>query len=155
MGNRAVVCFANRDDIKKWIDPNDGESLHGFCEDNGGELVGVYLHWNGGRASIEGFCEACRRLKFRGPASDSYGVARFVQAVCNYFGGGLSCGVDTLAKSDMRNYDNGVYVVDDEWNIVGREFRHGAEQNDYDRDEFAKDVIAHMPNGEEYGKDEK
>ena len=39
--------------------------------------------------------------------------------------------------------------------LVGREFRHGAEQNDYDKDEFAKDVIAHMPKGEEEEKDEK
>ena len=149
MGNRAVVTFANRKDIEQWIDPKgDGEKLRGFVAENGNKLVGVYLHWNGGRSSIEGFCEACRRLKFRGPASDSYGVARFVQVVANFFGnGGLSVGVDTLERSDTDNYDNGVYVVDDNWNIVGREFAHD-EQNDYDVNKFANDVLASMPHEE-------
>ena len=149
MGNRAVVTFANRKDIEQWIDPKgDGEKLRGFVAENGNKLVGVYLHWNGGRASIEGFCEACRRLKFRGPASDSYGVARFVQVVANFFGnGGLSVGVDTLEHSDTNNYDNGVYVVDDNWNIIGREFAHG-EQTDYDVNKFANDVLASMPHEE-------
>lgn len=145
MGNRAVVTFANSKDIEQWVDPKgDGEKLKGYCAEHPHE-VGVYLHWNGGRASVEGFCEACRRLKFRGGASDSYGVARFVQVVANFFGSeGLSVGVDTLEHSDCDNYDNGVYVVDDKWQIVGREFAHG-EQNDYDVNEFANDVLASMP----------
>jgi hypothetical protein len=148
MGNRAVVTFANKKDIEQWIDPKgDGEKLNGYCADHP-HSIGVYLHWNGGRASIEGFCEACRRLKFRGAASDSYGVARFTQAVCNFFGNdGLSCGVDTLEHSDCNNYDNGVYVVDDSWNIVGREFANG-EQNDYDVNKFAEEVVASMPEKE-------
>lgn len=148
MGNRAVVTFANRKYIEPFIDPKgDGESLRGFIETQGGFLVGVYLHWNGGRASIEGFCEACRRLKFRGPASDSYGVARFVQVVCNFLGDGLSVGVGMLEHFDTDNHDNEVYVVDDNWNIVGREFAHG-EQSDYDVNEFANDVLARMPHEE-------
>lgn len=148
MGNRAVVTFANREDIEQWVNPKgDGEKLKGYCAEHPNK-VGVYLHWNGGRASIEGFCEACRRMKFRGPASDSYGVARFVQVVANSFGNdGLSVGVNTLGKSDCDNYDNGVYVVDDNWDIIGREFAHG-EQNDYDVNEFANDVLARMPNKE-------
>lgn len=146
MGNGAVVTFANRKDIEKFVDPyGGGEKLHGFVAENGDKLVGVYLHWNGGRSSIEGFCEACRRMKFREPASDSYGVARFIQVVANFFGNdGLSIGVDMLGRCDCNNYDNGVYVVDDNWNIVGREFAHG-EQNGYDVNEFANDVLAHMP----------
>lgn len=75
-------------------------------------------------------------------------MARFIQVVANFFGnGGLSVGVDTLERSDTNNYDNGVYVVDDNWNIVGREFAH-EEQNDYDVNEFANDVLARMPNKE-------
>ena len=148
MGNRAVVTFANRKDIEQWANPKgDGETLKGYCAEHPNK-IGVYLHWNGGRSSIEGFCEACRRLKFRSPASDSYGVARFVQVVSNFFGNdGLSIGVDVLRRCDCDNSDNGVYVVDDNWNIVGREFAHG-EQNDYDVNEFANDVLEHMPNKE-------
>lgn len=149
MGNRAVVTFTNRENIEKFVDPNGGgDKLRGFVAENGDKLVGVYLHWNGGRSSIEGFCEACRRLKFRGPASNSYGVARFIQVVANFFGNdGLSIGVGMLGRCDCNNYDNGVYVVDDNWDIIGREFAH-EEQNDYDVNEFANDVLAHMPNEE-------
>ena len=144
MGNRAVVTFANKKDVEKWVDPEgDGEKLKGYCAENQNE-VGVYLHWNGGRDSIEAFCEVCRRLEFRGPASDSYGVARFVQVVANFFGNnGLSVGVNTLGRSDCDNYDNGVYVVDDEWNIVGREFAHG-EQHGHDVKRMADEIVAKM-----------
>jgi len=27
--------------------------------------VGIYVHWNGGRASVEGFLKACRELGYR------------------------------------------------------------------------------------------
>lgn len=148
MGNRAVVTFANHNDIEQWVNPDGGgEKLKGYCAEHPNKL-GVYLHWNGGRSSIEGFCEACRRLGFRGPASDSYGVARFIQVVANFFGNdGLSVGVDMLGRCDCDNYDNGVYVVDDNWNIIGREFAH-EEQNDYDVNEFANGVLERMPKEE-------
>jgi hypothetical protein len=143
MGNRAVVTFANMADIEEYIVPSeDGKALRGFVEANP-HRVGVYLHWNGGNASITAFCEACKRLKFRGPASDEYGVARFVQVVANFFGnGGLSVGVGTLEHLDCDNYDNGVYVVNDTWEIIGRQYRRSGEQNDYDVEELVKELLA-------------
>lgn len=152
MGNRAVVTFANRKDIEQWVDPKgDGEKLKGYCAKHP-HKVGVYLHWNGGRDSIEAFCKACKDADFRGPVSDSYGVARFVQVVANFFGSeGLSVGVDTLEHSDCDNYDNGVYVVDDEWKIVGREFAHG-EQHEYDVNDFAAKLLELKAAGEEARK---
>lgn len=144
MGNRAVVTFANKKDVEQWVDPEgDGEKLKGYCVEHPNK-VGVYLHWNGGRDSVEAFCEVCRRMGFRGGASDSYGVARFVEVVANFFrNGGLSVGVDTLDRSDCNNYDNGVYVVDDGWNIVGREFAHG-EQHEYDVKGMAGEIVETM-----------
>ena len=143
MGNRAVVCFANEDEVVPFR--KDGvEALHGFVAVNH-YRVGVYLHWNGGRDSIEAFCKACKDAGFRGPVSDDYGVARFVQTVCNFIGvdSGLSVGVNTLAHLDCDNGDNGVYVVDDDWQIVGREFAHG-EQRAYDVDDFVTELLALM-----------
>lgn len=152
MGNRAVVTFANKADIQKYI--VDGEKLKGFVMDNP-NMVGVYLHWNGGRDSIEGFCLACKNLGFRSPVSDCYGIARFVQAVANFFGGSLSVGVDTLERLDTNNYDNGVYVVDDEWNIIGREFHEGDEQKQYNAQEFSEEVIDRMPESYDCNKEKK
>lgn len=144
MGNRAVVTFANRCEVEKYLVPvekgGNGEKLEGFVADNPHRAC-VYLHWNGGRDSITAFLNACKELGYRGGASDSYGVARFTQTVCNFFGsGGLSCGVDTLEQSDTDNGDNGVYVVDDNWEIIGREFACN-EQNEHDVNDFAKFLV--------------
>ena len=38
-----------------------------------GSNVGIYLHYNGGRDSIEGFLAYCKLRDFRG---DDYGMAR-------------------------------------------------------------------------------
>ena len=144
MGNRAVVTFAHRCEIEKYLVPadkgGDGQKLDGFVSDNP-HRVGVYLHWNGGRDSIEAFIGACKELDYRDGASDSYGVARFVQTVCNFFGrDGLSCGVDTLDRLDTDNHDNGVYVVGDGWEIVGRECAHD-EQSYHNVADFTRFLV--------------
>jgi len=101
MGNRAVLAFIN-DDGKK--DKNS---------------VGIYLHWNGGRDSVEGFLQTAKDYELR---SGSYGVARLTQIIANGLGGTLSLGVDLLKNLDCDNYDNGVYWIDQNFNIVDREY---------------------------------
>lgn len=91
MGNRAVITTK-----ENWR--------------NGG--VGIYLHWNGGRDSVEAFLKYCELKGFRSPSSDSYGMARLCQVIGNFFGGGLSVGIDTLWHLDCDNFDNGVYIID-------------------------------------------
>ena len=121
MGNRAVIGFEQ--DKKR-----DKKS------------VGIYLHWNGGRDSVEGFLKVAKDYGVRGYDS-SYCIARLTQIICNYFGGTLSVGVDTLDKLDCDNYDNGLYWVDKDFNIVGREyFENCEEQNEYPIEEVIQDV---------------
>lgn len=148
MGNRAVVTFADKADVEKYLAEDgfaDGRSVSGFVGANP-HKVGVYLHWYGGKDSITAFCGACKQLKFRGPVLDCYGVARFVQVIANFFdcfGGasGLSVGVDTLENLDCDNYDNGVYIVNDDWEIIGREFRRGAEQEGNDVEGMVRELV--------------
>lgn len=125
MGNRAVVTFASAKEVEQYYDKNKGGiDVSGFTADHP-NLVGVYLHWNGDKDSIVPFCRACKRIGFRCPTDDfSYGVARFVQLVANFFGGltNTSVGVDTLEHLDCDNGDNGVFVVGEDWEIIGREF---------------------------------
>ena len=102
MGNRAVIQMQG-------------------CE------AGIYVHWNGGRASVEGFLQAARELTATGDAQ--YATARLAQIIGNYFGGNLSVGVDTLDNLDCDNYDNGLYIVDPaKLEIIGREFERGLEE---------------------------
>lgn len=93
--------------------------------------IGVYLHWNGGRDSVEAFLTYCKIKGYRTPETDCYGWARLCQVIGNFFGGESSIGIDEYAKMDVDNWDNGVYIIKD-WNIIGREFNHDSEQANYD-----------------------
>lgn len=159
MANIAVVTFASADEISKFAKGDSeiegAKRLEGFVAANPNK-VGVYLHWNGGYDSIKPFCMACKRLGFRGAVTDCCGVACFTQLVRNFHGRkgwNLSVGVNTLNRLDTNNYDNGVFVVDDEWNIIGREFANGEQTNTEEYyGEFAEKLV-NMMNGAESARD--
>lgn len=106
--------------------------------------VGVYLHWNGGRDSVEAFLKYCELQGYRSPSEDNYGWARLCQVIGNFFGGGLSVGIDTYDRLDTDNWDNGVYIIKG-WEIVDREFMHYDEQDTYDLTEMLLSIDACMP----------
>jgi len=112
MGNRAVVVF---DEFKP-------ES----------EAAAIYLHWNGGRDSIEGYLKATRILMGGRLGDGAYARARFFQVI-GIFMGGL-CGQG----------DNGVFIIDsDTMTIKGRgEWdAEWEEQDEYDVNTFANEII--------------
>lgn len=116
-------------------------------------LCGVYLHWNGGRDSVEGFLTYCRLAGHRDPAEDgTYALARLVQVVGNFFGGSLSVGVGPYDILDCDNGDNGVYVVGQDWKIVRRLFFRGAEQREYTLWDMLRSIDEAQP--EPIGEDE-
>lgn len=100
MGNRAVITFAP-----------EGEAA-----------VGIYLHWNGGRESVKAFIDTCKARGYRCPARDgSYAMAGLVGVIREFFGhSALNVGVDMLTRLDCDNWDNGVYQIGENWEIVGR-----------------------------------
>lgn len=129
MGNRAVITTEEN------------------FKNNG---VGVYLHWNGGRDSVEGFLKYCELKGYRSPDRDCYGWARLVQVISNFFGGSLSVGIDTIDHLDCDNWDNGVYLIKG-WEIVGREYFKGTEQDEYHLDEMLQAIDERMPEREQLG----
>lgn len=82
----------------------------------------IYIHWNGGRASVEGFLEAARR---RGICGE--GVAT-MDALARLLGRSFfATAVDAqnvyrqqYRYADVDNGDNGVYVIDGSLQIVDR-----------------------------------
>lgn len=110
MGNRAVITTAP------------------FDEKN----VGIYVHWNGGKASIEGFLRAAKELGYRSPGYDkAYSFAGLTGLIWSFLGtDGYSIGVDVCGNLDCDNGDNGVYLIGPEWEIVGRKFYDWAEEVD-------------------------
>ena len=120
MGNRATIATKNKD-------------------------LMVYVHWNGGRDSIEGFLKFCELKGFRAPESDSYGWARLVQVIANFFGAdGLSIGISKFNAGTCEGCDNGLYIIE-KWQIVGREFFEGEEQNEYNFNDFLKELNNAQP----------
>ena len=126
MGNRAVITTkANMD--------NNG--------------VGVYLHWNGGRDSVRAFLKYCELKGYRAPSEDNYGWARLCQVIGNFFGGSTSLGIDTVNNLDCNNWDNGVYLIEG-WEIVGRMYFEGEEQDEYDLVGMLNEINQSMPESE-------
>jgi len=125
MGNRAVITI--------------GQTFNPAA-------VGIYLHWNGGRASIEGFLKAARLLEYRSPAADpSYSFARLVAVITAFFPDGLSVGVGTCAQLDCDNGDNGTYLIGDDWQIVGRKYHDGPEETNPEKaDAIAAAIVGRL-----------
>ena len=104
--------------------------------------IGVYLHWNGGRDSVEAFLEYCKMKDYR---TDD--LARLCQVIGNFFGGTLSLEIGMLDDLDCDNWDNGVYIIEN-WEIVDRKYFTGSEQNEYDRLDALLSIDKAMPESE-------
>lgn len=133
MGNRAVITTS-----KGWL-----------CKENN---LGVYLHWNGGRDSVEAFLTYCKLKGYRAPEKDNYGWARLAQVLGNFFGGDTSVGIDVVSRLDCDNFNNGVYIIAD-WEIVGRHCFEGREQSQYDLKEMLLAIDERMPKEEQLGEE--
>ena len=122
----------------------------------GNESIGVYLHWNGGTDSVTAFLKYCELRDFRyfgGDKADGYGLARFIQVVGNYFGGGLSIGVQAVSddlEKEAEWLDNGIYIVDG-WEISERINPTGREG--YDITEMLIDIDNAQPECERLTED--
>jgi len=108
------------------------------------EETGLYLHWNGGRDSVEAFLAYCDLKRYRTPDEDCYGWSYLACVICNTFGDGLSCGVDNCANLDCDNYDNGVYIVKG-WRIVDRVYKRYGEQLEYDLKDAIEQIDSNQP----------
>jgi hypothetical protein len=106
--------------------------------------IGVYLHWNGGRDSVEAFLKYCELKGYRSPDSDCYGWASLVTVISNFFGSGRSVGIDVLAKLDTDNGDNGLYIIKG-WQIVGRSFLRNNEQREHGLIEALRSIDETQP----------
>ena len=113
--------------------------------------LGVYLHWNGGRDSVEAFLKYMELRGFRSPEHDeTYAWARLCQVIGNFFGGGLSVGVGTVDHLDTDG-DNGTYLIRG-WHIIGRRNFDGCqEQREHDLNEMLKEIDSKQPEDDRLG----
>lgn len=131
MGNRAVITTRKRD-------------------------LGLYLHWNGGRDSVEAFLRYCELRGFRCPERDDYGWARLCQVVANFMGGdGLSVGIMPYTTDEEMvscGDDNGVYVIEG-WKVVDRIYPWDdfEEEDGYDLRSMLLGIDASQPEDQRLG----
>lgn len=119
------------------------------------EAIGIYLHWNGGRDSVESFLKYCELKGYEPPSLNGYclgySFARLCQVIGNFFGGTCSIGIDKLYNLDVDNGDNGLYIING-WKIVGRKYAPGREQNEYDMKEILLAIDEAQPESEQIGE---
>lgn len=105
MGNRAVIV--SRDTNAK----------------NRKNKIGVYLHWYGSESTVKEFLRIAKEKGIRDVESDeSYFWARFTQIIAGVISekgdNVCSIGVNVVERLDCHNYDNGVYYIDGNFEIV-------------------------------------
>jgi hypothetical protein len=105
MGNRAVIV------------------AHDTNKKNRDKRIGIYLHWCGGEESVKEFLKLAKERGIRGVDSDhQYCWARLCQVIGDEFSkegdDELSLGVGIVSFLDCNNYDNGVYYIDNNFEIV-------------------------------------
>lgn len=114
----------------------------------------IYLQWNGGRDSVEGFLEYARLKGVRTPEEDPpYAWARLTQIIGNFLGGTSSLGIGLYDEMEADNGDNGVYIVGGDWRIVGRKFFDGKEQRNYALADMLEAIDNAQPENERLGGD--
>ena len=123
MGNRAVITF--------------DQTYNAPC---------IYLHWNGGRASVEGFLAAARALglNYCAPGNEAETMDRLAELLATWF---FNCNVGhnvyryEYGAADRDNYDNGVYLLNRDMTIGGRLFARNAEEIDLEKTEAIAEAI--------------
>ena len=129
-----------------------------------GTNLGLYVHWNGGYDSVYPMLEYCKLKGYRSPESNSYGLARLCQVYANFFGGGLSVGLETMQHNMTADYvaqqglDNGVYEIENwqiakHWGWSGEEVLFHEHVSEEDLKKFLLVIDSRMPEEERLGKD--
>jgi hypothetical protein len=124
MGNRAVISFNKN--------PN-GPS--------------IYLHWNGGRASVEGFMAGCLAGGYKSTGDAEQDIQFIARAIAPYFIQNgetrrLTVYEQPLCRADKNNGDNGWYVIDQKTlEIKGREFSGYCEEINSEKTAEISEII--------------
>jgi hypothetical protein len=123
MGNRAVISFSTSPTAPS-----------------------IYLHWNGGRASIEGFLAGCLEAGYRTTGDqeqDMDQIERFLRPFFARNGECMSIYRQPVSRADTDNWDNGWYILDkSSLEITGRLHRRSAEEINPAKTTDIRDYIA-------------
>ena len=103
-------------------------------KENANQKIGIYLHWHGDKETVQELLEDVKAKHPRGVISDpSYGYARLCQIIADEITAETlaspfetskshayetGIGIGIVSDLDIQNGDNGIYYIDDDYNIV-------------------------------------
>ena len=111
MGNRAVLTF-----------------------NTAGHAPAIYLHWNGGRASVQGFIDAARALGLRHAptaAAQTQALDQLAELLARHYfrcNVGMTVYREQYANTDRDNGDNGTYLLGRDLSIIERLYKPGPDE---------------------------
>lgn len=111
MGNRAVITFSTA-----------------------GHAPAIYLHWNGGRASVQGFIDAARALGLRHAptaAAQTQALDQLAELLARHYfrcNVGMTIYRQQYGASDRDNGDNGTYLLGRDLSIIERFYKPGPDE---------------------------
>jgi hypothetical protein len=130
MGNRAVIA----------------PSIHTY------NSKVIYLHWNGGRASVEAFLKAGKDLAIANNSNMDMSIEQLYKVIKRDFfrlndNTNMHVYLRTWDTADRDNWDNGTYLIDEAFNIVGRkgERTYGEEINAEKTKGIYEQIMASAP----------
>ncbi len=125
MGNRAVVSFSTNPTAPS-----------------------LYLHWNGGRASIEGFLAGCLDAGYQATGDQKQDMDQIERCLRPFFarnGECMSIYRQPVGRADTDNGDNGWYILDQSTlAITGRLHKREAEEINADKTANIREYIARI-----------
>lgn len=120
--------------------------------------VGIYLHWNGGMDSVVPFLKYASLHTPLGLGMEARdgGLSTLVTIIDNFLGLG-SATITTVNPEYLEDYspgDNGIYVVDENWDIVQRidSPATAMEQDSHDFSEMLEAIDNSQPDNTQLGK---
>lgn len=117
MGNRAIITSTKKD-------------------------IALYMHWNGGRDTVEPLLEACAATGIPSPEKDPSGWSAIASRARNYLGDHV--GLWTYQGDRSSPGDNGIYVIED-WSIKERIKGPRWEQVVHPKDKMLEVLEENMP----------
>ena len=95
--------------------------------------LGIYMHWNGGRDSIEPLLHVAKEYKIQSKGK-YFLLSSLCKMIANSFTSTYSPPVEAnpIDTLDCDNFDNGVYVISSNLDIVDRKFTRYPEQKEHD-----------------------
>ncbi len=129
MGNRAVITFSQHKTAP--------------C---------IYLHWNGGRASVEAFIKSAKHLGLhvcKSEYEEHKVMDLLAEMIATHFFEtkvGMTVYREQYGRADTNNSDNGVYVLDSGLNIRKRLMNGSQEEVDYKKTEaIFENIVSRAP----------